>query len=148
MVLKLKASVFISFLFSILYILFLNPFEFADELHHFYRSVGNLFYKEKYYIDENIALICEINNCNRPLIEVLIKSFKINFSSENNMAVELANVKGYIFTSYIYQKFLTSILSIIIINPILISSRNEPARISKFVNIYLLKYFFSKSRMV
>ena len=120
MLLKLKASVFISFIFSILYILFLNPFEFADELHHFYRSVGDLFYKEKYYIDENIALICEINNCNEPLIEVLIKSFKINFSSESKMVVELANIKGYIFTSYIYQKFLTSILSIIIINPILI----------------------------
>jgi hypothetical protein len=118
---KLKLLLFFNFLLSFFYILLLNPWELSDESTHFFRSLGSLFFKKDYLVDEKYVFMCEIYDCDSSLYKNLFTAFSSDVSFQNNKVnVDLQNIRPYFFVSYIFQKLITSTLHLFFNNPLYI----------------------------
>ena len=118
---KLKLVISLNFLFSFFFILLLNPWEVSDESTHFIRSIGSLFVKKDYLVDEKFVVMCKIYDCTISLYKNLITAFSSDISFQSStVTADLQNIRPYFFVSYIFQKLITSLLHLFLNNPLYI----------------------------
>ena len=118
---QLKYFLIATYFFALIYMLFLSPFEVSDEGEHFFRSIGDILYTENYFIKKIFIDMCNSTyyDCTKSLYKLILESFsRDKYLSDEISTAKLLNIKGYLFTSYIYQKFITFLLMNFIEDPI------------------------------